>query len=185
MTPEVPGDSRHAASSPAAASITYRFVHYRLLNFAVFIPLGIAGVAMLVNLVVGGTGPPAAFVILWLAAYGWNAYWWLFRIAYEVGVVDGSILRWRSITSSRQVPLPRVTGIRTPLPPFGFGLKRIVVDGDRSPLIIANQGYLDVVEMIAQARPDLVITKKWYDRFFERFAQRSVRWRRVDDKASV
>jgi hypothetical protein len=159
-------------------------VHYRLLTFAVIIPLGIAGVAMLVNLVAGGAGPPAAFVILWMAAYGWNVYWWLFRIAYEVGVVDSSILRWRSITSSHEVPLAHVTGIRTPFPPFGFGLKRIIVDGDRSPLIVANQGYGNVVAMIAQFRPDLVIPNTWYDRFFRRFAYRSVQWRRVDDKPS-
>jgi hypothetical protein len=182
VTAEVPSDSAYGASGPTADSITYRFVHYRLLTFAVFIPLGIAGVAMLVNLVAGGTGPPAAFVLLWMAAYTWNVYWWLFRIAYEVGVVDSSILRWRSITSSHEVLLARVTGIRTPFPPFGFGLKRIIVDGDRSPLIVANQGYREVVAMIKHARPELVIPNTWYDRFFERMAHRSVRWRRVDDK---
>jgi hypothetical protein len=185
VTADVPSDSAHGGPGPTADSTTYRFVHYRLLTFAVFIPLGIAGIAMLVNLVTGGTGPPAAFVLLWVAAYGWNVYWWLFRIAYEVGVADGSILRWRSITSSHAVPLARVTSIRTPLPPFGFGLKRIIVDGERSPIIIANLGYRDVVAMVMQARPGLVIPNTWYDRFFERFAQRSVRWRRVDDTASI
>jgi hypothetical protein len=159
--------------------ITYRFVHYRLLIFAIFVPLGIAGVAMVVNLVAGGTGPSAAFVVLWAAAYGWNAYWWLFRIAYEVGVVDGSTLRWRSIARTRVAPLARVEGIETPYPPFGFGLKRIVVDGDRSPLIVANQGYRDVVAMIVQFRPDLEVSNTSYDQFYERFAKRSVRWRRV------
>jgi hypothetical protein len=184
VTTEVPSGSAPTTPGPTPDSITYRFVQYRLLTSAVFIPLGIAGVAMLVNLVAGGNGPPAAFVVLWIAAYGWNFYWWLFRIAYEVGVMHGTNLRWRSMTSSHEVPLARVTGIHTPYPPFGFGLKRIVVDGDRSPLIIANQGYRDVVAMIAHARPDLVIPDTRYDRFFERFAHRSVRWRRVDDNPS-
>lgn len=125
-----------------------------------------------------------AFVVLWLAAYAWNAYWWLFRVAFEVGVMHGSTLRWRSIISSREIPLAQVTGISTPFPPFGFGLKTIVVRGDRSPLIVANQGYREVVAMIVRFRPDLVIPNTWYDRFFEGFAQRSARWRRVDDKAS-
>ena len=184
MNAEVPGESAPGATGPEADSITYRFVHYRLLTFAVFIPLGIAGVAMLVNLVEGGTGPPAAFVLLWISAYGWNLYWWLFRIAYEVGVVHGTTLRWHSITTTRDVALARVKTIQTPYPPLGFGLKKIVVDGDRSPLIVANQGYREVVAMIMHARPDLVIPITWYDRFFERFAQRSARWRRVDDKAT-
>ena len=179
MTAEVPSESAPRAVSPTSDSITYRFVHYRLLTFAVFIPLGIAAVAMLVNLVAGGTGPPAAFVVLWVAAYGWNVYWWLFRITYEVGVVRGSTLRWRSITTTREVPLARVKGIETPYPPFGFGLKRIVVDGDRSPLIVANRGYRDVIAMIVQFRSDLEVPNTWYDRFYERFAKRSVRWRRV------
>ena len=181
-------DFRHGSATDSADattdSITYRYVNYRLLTFAVFVPLGIAGVAMLVNLVAGGTGPPLVFVVLWLAAYAWNAYWWLFRIAFQVGVMHGSTLRWRSITSGHEIPLARVTGISTPLPPFGFGLKRIVIGGDRSPLIIADQGYGDVVAMIVRFRPDLVIPNTWYDRFFERFAQRSARWRRVDDKAN-
>lgn len=179
MTAEVPSEGAPGAAGPTPDSITYRFVHYRLLTFAIFIPLGIAGVAMLVNLLAGGTGPPAAFVVLWVAAYGWNVYWWLFRIAYEVGVVHGPTLRWRSITTTHEVPLARVMGIQTPYPPFGFGLKKIVVDGDRSPLIVANQGYRDVVAMIVQFRPDLVVPNTWYDRFYERFAKRSVRWRRV------
>lgn len=184
MAPDFQSEGVIGADDPTPDSITYRYVNYRLLTFAVFVPLGIAGVAMLVNLVAGGTGPPAGFVVLWLAAYAWNAYWWLFRIAYEVGVMDASTLRWRSITSSHEIPLAQVTGIRTPFPPFGFGLKRIIVGGDRSPLIVANQGYRDVVAMIVHFRPDLVIPNIWYERFFERFAQRSVRWRRVDDKAS-
>jgi hypothetical protein len=173
---EVPIES---AAGPTPDSITYRFVNYRLLSFVVFVPLGVAGVAMFVNLLEGGTGPPAVFVVLWLAAYGWGVYWWFFRIAYEVGVVNGSILRWRTIVSSHETPLARVKGITTPFPPLLFGLKRIMVEGDRSPLIVANRGYRDVVAMIVLFRPDLVIPDAWYDRFFERFAQRSVRWRRV------
>jgi hypothetical protein len=179
VTADVPSENATGSAAPTPESITYSFVYYRPLTFAVFIPLGIAGVAMFMNLVAGGTGPPAAFVVFWLAAYGWNAYWWLFRIAYEVGVVHGSTLRWRSIATTREVPLARVKGIRTPYPPFGIGLKRISVDGERSPFIIANQGYQDVVAMIVRFRPDVVVPNAWYDRLFERSAMRSVRWRRV------
>jgi hypothetical protein len=88
-------------------------------------------------------------------------------------------MRWRSITKTREVPLARVKGIATPYPPFALGLKRIIVDGDRSPLIVANQGYRDVVAMIMQFRPDLVVPNTRFDRFNERYAQRSVRWQRV------
>lgn len=179
MSAGVPAERVAGTVGPTPDSITYRFVGYRLLTFVVFVPLGIAGIAMLVNLVAGGTGPPAAFVAFWLAAYGWNVYWWLFRIAYEVGVVQGSNLRWRGITTTRDVPLVRVNAIRTPFPPFGVGLKMIVIDGDRSPLMIATRGYSEVVAMIVQFRPDIVVPNTWYDRTFRRFSKGAVRWRRV------
>src|SRR6202521_1486527 len=153
-------------------------VMYRPLVFLVVCGLGLAGVVLVLNLLGGGEGPGPVFVVLWLAFYVWTADWYLVRISYEVGVVNRSILRWRSIPSSHEVPLERVKGIETPFL-LGYGLKRITVDGDRSPLIVANQGYRDVVAMIVQFRPDLVVRITWSDRFFERFAQRSARWRRV------
>jgi len=60
-----------------------------------------------------------------------------------------------------------------------FGSKKIAIEGDRSPFIVANQGYRDVIAMIVQFGPDLVVPNTRSDRFFERFAQRSVWWRRV------
>jgi len=179
VTIAVPSESAPRVTGPTPDPITYRFVNYRVLTCAIFIPLGLGGIAMFVNLLAGGTGPPAVFVFLWLAAYGWGVYWCLFRVAYEVGVVNGSTLRWRTIMKTREIQLARITAIQTPYPPFGFGFKRVVVDGDRSPLIVANQGYRDVVAMIVQFHPDLIVPDTWYDRFFERFAHRSVRWRRV------
>jgi hypothetical protein len=163
----------------APGPITYRMVMFRPLVFVYVVVLGLAGVALVLNLLGHGEGPGVVFVVLWLAIYLWISYWYLFRISYEVGVVDGSILRWRTITSSHEVPLMRVKEIRPPRPPLGVGLKEILIDGDRSPLIVANQGYRDVVGMIVQFRPDLVIRDTWYDRLFERYAQRSVRWRRL------
>jgi hypothetical protein len=167
------------AQGPVPESITYRFVGYRVLTFIVFVGLGLGVVAMVVNQLSGGVGPGPVFVVLWVAAYLWVSYWFLFRIAFEVGVVDGSILRWRFITSRHEIPLTHVMGISTPFPPFGYGSKKIAVEGDRSPFIVANQGYRDVIAMIVQFRPDLVVPNTRSDRFFERFAQRSVWWRRV------
>lgn len=39
--------------------------------------------------------PPVVFVILWLAAFGWNAYLWLFRIAWRLEL-DGDVLKWQT-----------------------------------------------------------------------------------------
>jgi hypothetical protein len=159
--------------------ITYRLIRYRPLVFILFPVLGLVGVALVVNLLSGGVGPGLGFVVFWLAAYAWNAYWFLFRIASEVAVVDRTTLRWRSVMKWREIQLSKVKGIETPFPPFGVGLKRIVVEGDRSPLIMASPGFRDVVAMVLELRPDLVMKDRWYDLLFERFARRSVRWRKV------
>ena len=81
---------------PIETPVTYRLILYRPFVLTVFSVLGLAGLAIVLNFFAGGEGPPAWFVFGWVAALGWNAYWGMVRIAYEVGVVDGSILRWRS-----------------------------------------------------------------------------------------
>jgi hypothetical protein len=45
-----------AETGPTLDSITYRFVNYRSLTAVVFIPLGLGGIAMLVNLLAGRGG---------------------------------------------------------------------------------------------------------------------------------
>ena len=77
------------------------------------------------------------------------------------------------------MPLSRITGINTPFGLFGAGGRRIVVEGDRSPLISASPGYRDVVAMIVQFRPDIQIQTASYDLLAERFAKRTAYWRRV------
>jgi hypothetical protein len=162
-----------------AGPVIYRLVVYRPLIFALLLILGLAGVALVVNLLSGDAGPGLGFVVLWLAAYAWNAYWFLFRIAYEVSFTEGSTVRWCTVTRCREIPLSSVKGIETPFPPFGVGLKRIVVEGHRSPLIMVQPGIRDVLAKILELRPDLVVKERWYDLLYERFSRRAVRWRKL------
>jgi hypothetical protein len=163
------------AQVPIETAVTYRLIKFRPITLAVLSVLTLAGAAMLVNFLMGGEGPPALFVFLWLGALGWNAYGFLFRIAYEIGVVDGSILRWRSIAATHDVPLPLVRGITT----FLLTGRRVIIDGHRSPLLVPSAGFDDVVAMLVQFRPDLVIQNGWYDRMARRFSRGSFYWRRV------
>jgi hypothetical protein len=141
----------------------------------VFPVLGFAGAAMLWNQLAGGEGPGPVFVFVWLAIFAFMAYSFLVRIAYEVGVVDGSILRWRSITARHEVPLLFVRAIGT----WGTSGKKITVDGHLSPLLMVAVGFDDVLAMIVQFRPDLVIQTAWYDGLVKRFSLRSMYWRRL------
>src|ERR1700693_6017020 len=91
---------------------------FRPMVFVLFPALGLVGVAMVLNLLSGGTGPGLGFVAFWLAAYAWNAYWFLFRLAYEVGVTDRSTLRWCTVTRCREIPVSSLKDIETPVRPF-------------------------------------------------------------------
>ncbi|HXM72539.1 MAG TPA: hypothetical protein VN940_04890 [Candidatus Dormibacteraeota bacterium] len=166
-------------TDPTLGVVTYRLVGYRPLIFILFPALGLVGVALVLNLLSGGEGPGPWFVFFWLAAYAWNAYWFLFRLAYEVGVTDTSTLRWCTVTRCREIPVSSLKEIETPVRPFGVGLKRIVVEGDRSPLIMASPGIRDVIAMVLKLRPDLAVRDRWYDLLFERLSHRSVQWRKV------
>jgi hypothetical protein len=179
VTDELPIETAPSGPGPTPGPISYRLVMFRPLTFTVLFGLGLVGVAIVLNLLTSNNGPGGVFVVLWLAAYAWNAYWFLVRIAYEVGIVDGSTLRWRSITTRHEIPLSRIKGIRTPFPPFGAGAKKILLEGGPSPLIMVSPGFRDVVAMVLQFRPDLVNQMDWYDRLAERFSRRAVSWRRL------
>jgi hypothetical protein len=69
VTDEVPIKNTPDATRPTPTPITYRLVMYRPVTLMVFFVLGLVGVALVLNLLAAENGPPAAFVVLWLAAY--------------------------------------------------------------------------------------------------------------------
>ncbi len=128
----------------------------------------------------GSTDPLlATFIALWVGGVAWTAYWFLFRVAYEVGVVGGSTLRWRTILTSHQASLATIQRVDTPFGPFGTGLRRIRLEGQRSPLLMGLPGVGEIFGMILANRPDVPINTNWYDRTYERFAIHNVHWVRV------
>jgi hypothetical protein len=167
---------------PPGGTITYRLVIYLPTALTVVIGLGGVATALVLNFFLANPPDTALrlFELVWLAFYVSFAYLYLFRFAYEVGVVDGSTLRWRSVLGHGEVPLTRVKSIKMWRPPFGSGAKKIAVEGARSPIIMVSGGITDVLEMFTRFRPDLVSQIDWYDRMAERMAYpRSWGWRRV------
>jgi hypothetical protein len=166
-------------------TITYRLVIYVPTALTVVIGLGLVAVALVLNFLLANPPDPALrlFEIAWLAFYAGAVYWFLFRVAYEVGVVDGTTLRWRSMLGHGEVPLASVTSIQMWRPPFGTGAKKIAVEGGRSPIILVSGGITEVLEMFTRFRPDLAPRIDWYDRTAERMAfPRSWGWRRVEPR---
>ncbi len=54
---------------------------------------------------------PAWFVLLWMAVFGWNGYWFLLRIVYQLEV-RGGVLWWWAPLRSGQVPIAEVVAVR-------------------------------------------------------------------------
>jgi hypothetical protein len=160
-------------------SVTYRLVMFRPVAITVLVGLGVIAIALIHNLFSFTDPLLVVFVVLWLGAFAWNAYWFLFRVAYEIGVRDGSTLHWRTLTSRHEAPLARITGIVPPFGRFGNTLRKIAVEGGPSPLVMPAPGVSEVIAMIVAFRPDATVKSSWLDRTAERFALRTVRWKSV------
>ena len=153
---------------------------FRPIAITVFSVLSLVAIALIRELVSSHDPILVVFMVLWLAALVWNGYWFLFRIAFEICVVDGSTLRWRTMTSSYEARLDRMTGVMSPWGRFGNTLRRIAVEGGPSPLLIPAPGISDVIAAVVAFRPEVPVKSSWLDRSAERFAGRSVYWRKVD-----
>jgi hypothetical protein len=101
-----------------------------------------------------GNGPPVAFLAFWLAAFGWNAYWWSLRICLEVGV-DGLTLNWRTAVFSREAPVGDVVGVR----PTRWNRQMAVIElqGRRPLLVPVRYGFGQFTQAIAAAAPHAAV----------------------------
>ncbi|MGY1855489.1 hypothetical protein [Modestobacter sp. SYSU DS0290] len=77
------------------------------LLFAVF---GVAAVGLTIA-TAQGEGPPWPFLLLWLGALGWNAWWFLLRTCVELEVA-GAQLQWATPLRAGAVSLLDVARIR-------------------------------------------------------------------------
>jgi hypothetical protein len=101
-----------------------------------------------------GKGPPIAFTIFWVFAFGWNLYWWLFRICVEVGV-DGPSLTWRAPFASGHIPLTDIRRVRQQR--LSKQMAVIEVEGRRPLLVPIRYGFGQLQNAIAESAPQAVI----------------------------
>jgi hypothetical protein len=160
--------------------MSYRLTMFRFVALAVLSAFAIVALAFVIVLVTTPDDALRVFLVLWMAAAAWFAYWAVFRVAYEVGITAEGSLRWRSIAGQHELPISRIRGVSTPFRMFGAGLRQIEVAGARSPVLIASaRGFGDVMAMVEHARPDLAIRSAWYDRLAARFGRSTMKWRGV------
>lgn len=139
---------------------------FPLLIFGFF---GLVALSMVPSMV-SGDGPPLLFGLAWLAIVGWNAYWFLFRIAGELWV-DGPLLHWRAALRSGAVALTDIERIR-PMR-LGSNVEVIVVRNQRPIMTMATRGIREFNDSIVRQRPDLPVRLGWNARLNERITFRS------------
>jgi hypothetical protein len=96
---------------------------------------------------------PIAFTAFVFLAFGWNVYWWLFRIA-AVLRLDEDALHWEAPLRSGEIPLASLTGVR---PMRWSALSVIKHTTGRSVLFLPVQGLDLFLEGLSVARPDLPV----------------------------
>lgn len=101
---------------------------------AMFAGFGLVSIGLILNLVFGDSGPSAVFVVLWLAALAWNAYWFLWRVAVKLSVADG-VVEWETVLRRGSFPVSAITSIG-PV----FGMTRIRHTTGRSLLVLRQPG---------------------------------------------
>lgn len=143
-----------------------RFVGRRfiLASFGIFL---VAAIALLAAIIAGGEDtPPVWFAVVWLGALGWNAYWWLFRIAVELETSE-SLLVARTPLRTLRVPLPDITRVSAPF--WAPNVQAIRWHGGRPIYVIAGKGLGPFLRAALADRHDVSLNLGWQTRLVERF----------------
>jgi hypothetical protein len=117
-----------------------------------FLAFGVGAVPLITS-VVRGRQPGPLFAALWLAVFGWNAYWWLFRVCTEVRV-GGGRLAWRTPLRRGEVATTDVSRIR---PSRGLQRQMAVVElhGRRPLLVPVRYGFERLTGALTDGVPGL------------------------------
>ena len=141
--------------------------------FAVF---GLATVVLIVEGMTGSGGFSSPFVLFWLFALGWNAYWWLFRVAYSVTLRDG-VLAWEAPLRRGRIATSALRAFR----PMKLLPNVIVIKhaGGQPLLVMPGKGIADLAAALRETRPDLDVRVGPAGRMHEWMPGPSA-WRRDD-----
>jgi hypothetical protein len=97
-----------------------------------------AGAFIFVRILAGQAGPPLLLMAFWFAALGWNIYWWLFRVAYRVHLVGGT-LHWRAPFNAGSMPVYAIESVGR-------------FFGSRSTCVLRGSGHQSLI-VFTQNRP--------------------------------
>jgi hypothetical protein len=117
--------------------------------------MGTVGVMAVAGVVLLATGAAPAWVAVgWVAVLGWNGYWFLLRIVYQLEVAGG-VLGWRAPLRAGQVPIGEVVAIR----PSRVAMLGHVVTTRRGTIWVtfATPGFAEFAAALQAAQPMLSV----------------------------
>src|SRR5262245_53731990 len=117
----------------------------RPMLLAMFAVFGVAAIGLILNLAFGDSSAPAPFVLAWVAILGWNAYWFLWRVALKLSLADG-IVEWETVLRRGHFPVSAITSIG----PW-FGVTQIRHTTGPSLLVLREAGWDGFLEEVEQA----------------------------------
>jgi hypothetical protein len=136
----------------------YRRRFGRGLTVGVFAALAVVAVALVAAMVAGGLAGRTVAAAVWLAAFGWTAYWWLLRIPVGV-LLELDTLVWDAPLRSGELPVASVTRVR----PMRLAATGVLIEHDGGrPLVLPPAPDLrPVLAELSRLRPDLDVPAGW------------------------
>ena len=144
---------------------TYGSSFTKRLTLVIFVLMALGGLLLLAQ--GSARRGPIAFIVVWFAALGWNAYWHLLRIAHRLDYseTDGS-LTWRAPLRSVVISMADVVAFR----PFKLSSNIEVIetrDGRRYQVWI-SKGFRAFTEILTQRHPGISVRIGWQGWLVER-----------------
>ena len=137
---------------------TYGSSFTKRLTLVIFVFMALAGLLFLAQ--GSARRGPIAFIVVWFAILGWNAYWHLLRIAHRLDYSEtDDSLTWRAPLRSVVIPLGDIVGFR----PFKLSSNIEVIetrDGRRYQVWIVK-GFRAFSEILAQRHPGISVRIGW------------------------
>ena len=133
-----------------------------LIMFAVFAGFALVLVARLLT---GRSDHPMSFDVFWLAALGWNGYWFLLRFAWRLAVANGEF-HWQAPLSSGSTPLGDLRRARPSH--LGSNVEVFELVGRRPVLVFASHGLQAFVDELKAVHPGVETRVGWQARLLER-----------------
>jgi hypothetical protein len=143
---------------------------YRIQILVVFPVLAAFAIPLVIGTVRSSCGFPLAFALIWLAALGWNAYWFLFRLCYRIDLHQNALHWWTPLRHG-QLALSSLRAVR----PGRLSGQLAIFEAADGPTVVtlARPGFVEFAAAVQAAAPYASVSTSWYARIVGRLPGRS------------